>query len=100
VTTVEDQVPPIEALLEKYGVDGRGRVRACRVGVADASARTEQAERLLDMQIRAAMEEDGALAIVLGSGAYAGRADDLRARHGIDVIEGLTAAIRHLASAT
>lgn len=97
VTTVEDQVPTIEKLLKKYGVGNRGSVRACRVGVADASARTEEAESLLDMQIRSAIEDDGAGAVVLGSGAYAGRAGDLSRKYEIRFIEGLTAAIGRLA---
>lgn len=99
VTTVDDQVPAIESLMRKYGVGSRGTVRACRIGVADAAARTEQAENLLDSQIRAAIEQDGASAVVLGSGAYAGRAEELGSRYGITIIEGVTAAIRLLAPA-
>lgn len=97
VTTVGDQVPTIEALLEKYDRGRLGAVRACRIGVADASARTTEAENLLDFQIRSAIAEDGAAAIVLGSGAYAGRAEDLGRKYGVRFIEGLPVAIERLA---
>ncbi|WP_205514182.1 aspartate/glutamate racemase family protein [Stappia sp. BW2] len=99
VTTVDKQVPTIEVLLKKYGAGGLGSVRACNVGVADASARTARAESLLDLQIMSAIEEDGAGIVVLGSGAYAGRANDLSAKYGVRFIEGLTDAVRRLSPA-
>ena len=68
-------------------------------GVAEASARTEQAESLLDRQIRAAIEDDAAAVVVLGSGAYAGRAGDFGAKYGVRFVEGLTAALGRLAGA-
>lgn len=97
VTTVSDQVPAIESLLAKYDAAGLGTVRACRIGVAEAAARTARAETLLDGQVRAAIEKDGAGLIVLGSGAYAGRAADFGAKYGIHFIEGLPVAIKQLA---
>lgn len=97
VTTVEEQVPTIEGLLEKYGARATGSVRACNVGVAEASGRSERAETLLDRQIRAAIEDDRAQAVILGSGAYAGRAGELEARYGVTFVEGLSAAIARLA---
>ncbi len=98
VTTVDDQVPTIEVLLKKYGNGNLGSVRACRAGVAEASARSVRAESLLDLQIRSAIEADGAAVVVLGSGAYAGRANDLSAKYGVRFIEGLTEAVMRLAA--
>lgn len=97
VTTVGDQVPAIEGLLAKYDASGLGTVRACRIGVAEAAARTGRAESLLDGQIRAAVGEDGAGLVVLGSGAYAGRASDFGKKYGVHFIEGLPIAIKRLA---
>ncbi|MCI5078226.1 aspartate/glutamate racemase family protein [Oricola sp.] len=97
VTTVEDQVPTIEALMRRYDPGQAGTVRACRVGVAAASARSAEAESLLDRHIRAAIADDGAGTVVLGSGAYVGRAGDLEKRYGIRFIEGLMAAAERLA---
>ncbi|MFZ2103698.1 MAG: aspartate/glutamate racemase family protein [Oricola sp.] len=98
VTTVEDQIPAIQALIAKYGAKDIGSVRACRIGVAEASRQTDRAEALLDTQIRTAIADDGAAAVVLGSGAYAGRADELAAKYGIRIVEGLSAAIARMAS--
>lgn len=99
ITTVEDQVPAIGALLAKYDLGRRGSVRACRIGVAEAGARSKRAEALLDLQIQAAIEEDGADVIVLGSGAYAGRAGALGGRYGVRFVDGLSAALAWLTEA-
>lgn len=93
VTTVDGQVPAIEALLAKYRAGGLGSVRACRVGVADAASRTAEAEELLNRQIVKAIRSDGSRTIVLGSGAYSGRADELGARYGVSFVDGLAAAV-------
>jgi allantoin racemase len=93
VTTVESAVAGIERLALAYGVAHLCTVRAAGVGVAETAARTPLAEARLAAAIRRAMVEDGAAAIVLGSGALTGRADDLAKRFGIPFIDGLTAAI-------
>ena len=84
--------------MKKYGADGQGSVRACGVGVAEASARSAHAEALLDKTVRRAIDEDGAQALVLGSGAYAGRAAELAGRYGVQFIDGLSAAIGTVSS--
>lgn len=98
VTTVDTQVAAITALLGRYGGSALGVVRACGSAVADAAARTQQAEAQLHQTIRSAVEEDHAQTIVLGSGAYCGRAPDLTARHGLPFIDGLSEALADLAA--
>jgi allantoin racemase len=95
VTTVETALPAIVALLAHYDAADRCVVRATGIGVAEASARTESAERALHGAIRHARDEDGAEAIVLGSGAYSGRRAELAEMAGTPVIDGLESAIRY-----
>lgn len=93
ITTVESAVAGIERLAAAYGVAHLCTVRAAGVGVAETAARTPLAETRLAASIERAIAEDGAAAIVLGSGALTGRADALANRFGIPFIDGLTAAI-------
>ncbi|WP_416140454.1 aspartate/glutamate racemase family protein [Halomonas sp. HK25] len=98
ITTFEEAVATIESLCASYGLHERCTVMATGIGVNDTAARTPQAEARLEElceQVRA----EGARAIVLGSGAFAGRAGELTARHGMAVMDGfaeaLTFVLRH-----
>lgn len=93
VTTVESAVPGIEALLAAYGVVDRCTVRAAGIGVAEAAARSERAERHLFAAIERAIRKDGAEAIILGSGALTGRAEELGERFALPFVDGLAAAV-------
>lgn len=95
VTTVETALPAIATLLSHYGVADRCVVRATGIGVAEASAQTEKAEAALRSAIGRARDEDGAEAVVLGSGAYSGRRAELAQAANMVVIDGLEAAIRY-----
>ncbi len=98
VTTVEGQIPTIRKLLAKYDPAGRGTVRACGVGVADAFQRTDHAEAQLELQITCAINGDGAECIILGSGAYAGRGRELSDRYGVRFVDGMSSALAFLSS--
>ncbi len=93
VTTVADAVLGIESMLQRYGAAGWGSVRAAGIGVAEASAQTSWAEMRLGQTIQDAVSRDGARCIVLGSGAFTGRAAALEARFGVYFVDGLSAAI-------
>jgi allantoin racemase len=95
VTTVEAALPAIATLLGRYGAADRCVVRATGIGVAEASGRTETAEKALRCAIRRARDEDGAEAVVLGSGAYSGRQAELAQAARMDVIDGLEEAVRY-----
>ena len=97
VTTVEEMVPGIQALLVRLGASSQCSVRAAGVGVAAAAAGDPEALRRLDATIALAREQDGAQAIILGSGGLTGHAARLSRRHAVPVIDGIEAAIREAA---
>ncbi len=92
VTTVETALPSIHRLIDSYGIGDWCSVRATGVGVAETAARTPNAEERL-FATMAASVKDGAVAIILGSGALTGRGAEFEARLGIRCIDGLAAAV-------
>lgn len=95
VTTFIEAVPTIEALCATYGLSERCRVVATGFGVADTAAQTEHAETRLHDAIQTAIRLESQ-AIVLGSGAFAGRAKALQARYHINVIDGFEEALAYM----
>ena len=91
VTTVESAVARIERHVARYVASAFCQVRSARIGVADAASGDGEAR--LNAAIADALSEDGARAIILGSGGLAGRANDLSKRFGVPVIDGVAAAI-------
>lgn len=92
ITTFDGAVATIESLCERYGVRERCRVVATDIGVSDTAARTPEAEARLARLCDEARAE-GARAIVLGSGAFAGRSAELTTRHGLAVMDGFAEAL-------
>ncbi len=92
ITTFEGAVATIESLCECYGVKERCRVVATGIGVSETAARTTLAETRLASLCEGARAE-GARAIVLGSGAFAGRGAQLARRHGLPVMDGFAEAL-------
>lgn len=92
VTTVTSAVPTIEMLVASYGMGSRCRVHATGIGVSDTAAATVSAEAALEARVNSSLRS-GAQAIVLGSGAYAGRKFELSQRFGVPIIDGLEAAV-------
>ncbi|RUR43442.1 aspartate/glutamate racemase family protein [Vreelandella populi] len=99
VTTFVEAVPTIEALSVTYGLSERCRVVATGIGVVDTAAQTDHAEARLHDAIQTAIQLD-AKAIVLGSGAFAGRARALKARYKIDVRDGFEEALDYVINQT
>lgn len=92
VTTFDEAVPAIESLSATYGLSERCRVVATGIGVSDTAAQTERAEARLHAAIEEAIQLNST-AIVLGSGAFAGRAQALQKRYGIEINDGFTEAL-------
>ena len=94
VTTLARSVPAIEANLVRYGLVARcARVRASDVPVLALEQRRTDALQRIEAQISAAKSDDGADAVVLGCAGMADLADELAARHGLPVIDGVAAAV-------
>ncbi|WP_249976683.1 aspartate/glutamate racemase family protein [Vreelandella olivaria] len=94
ITTFDNAVPTIVALSESYGLGQRCRVVATGIGVTDTAAQTERAEERLHTAITTAIQ-CGSKAIVLGSGAFAGRAQTLSEHYHIDVTDGFREALEY-----
>ena len=95
VTTLERSVPALEANILKYGFDRRcARVRAAEVPVLALEDERSDARARIDDEISRALREDRAEAIVLGCAGMAKLTQDLSARHGCPVIDGVGAAVK------
>ena len=94
VTTLGRSIPAIEFNLLKYGLAARcGRVRAAEVPVLALEDRDSDARRRIEVEIEAAKREDRAEAIVLGCAGMVDLTAALSARHGLPVVDGVTAAV-------
>ena len=95
ITTLSRSVSPIEHNLVKYGLASRcARVRAAEVAVLDLEDPASDAYALISNEIRAALKEDRAEAIVLGCAGMSDLAARLSNEHGVPVIEGVGAAVK------
>ena len=94
VTTLRRSVPGIEANLARYGLSARcSGVRSTEIPVLELE-RGDPAttERIAD-EIRRAIEEDRAEAIVLGCAGMTDLMAALSSRFGVPIIDGITCAI-------
>lgn len=94
ITTVDAALPTIKALVANYGFGDRCVVRATGIGVSETAAMTERAEAAL-AETTSACRKYGSGAIVLGSGAFAGRRQQLSNTFAVPFIDGLEAALAH-----
>jgi allantoin racemase len=93
VTTLSVSVPVIEDNLHRYGLAGVcARVRASDVPVLELERPGSDARQRVSAEIGRACAEDGIGAIVLGCAGMADLAAELAARHGVPVIDGVSAA--------
>ncbi|OHV77022.1 aspartate/glutamate racemase family protein [Rhizobium sp. LCM 4573] len=94
VTTMERSRLPVEALVYRYGMSSRAKVRAADIPVLSLEDPTSNARGRLCSEIAAALEEDNAEAIVLGCAGMADLAIELRAEFGVPVVDGVAAAVK------
>lgn len=98
VTTLERSRVPVESLVRRYGMTTRCNVRAANIPVLSLEdPGSGAAERLRD-EIRLALEQDRAEAIVLGCAGMADMARELQVEFGVPVIDGVSAAVRQAES--
>jgi len=94
VTTLRRSVPGIMDNLRSYGLAERcARVRASEIPVLDLERRSPEMTARLHGEIRAAIDEDGAEAIVLGCAGMVDLMDELAAAFGLPVVDGVTCAV-------
>ncbi|HTI01179.1 MAG TPA: aspartate/glutamate racemase family protein [Acidisoma sp.] len=94
VTTLPVSLPAMEGLIQRYGMQGRGRARAAGVPVLALEDRASGAVEKVREEIRRAIAEDGADCILLGCAGMADLARDLTAELGLPVIDGVAAAVK------
>ncbi|EPX76599.1 aspartate/glutamate racemase family protein [Salipiger mucosus] len=94
VTSVPEALPVLRGNLARYGLASRcAGLRAAGVPVLDIDAGTPEALAAIRRETRAALDEDGADAIVLGCAGMAALAADLSEEFGCPVVEGITAGL-------
>ncbi|PYE87311.1 aspartate/glutamate racemase family protein [Phyllobacterium leguminum] len=94
VTTTQRSRVPIEALVRRYGAEGRAKVRAADIPVLSLEDPLSGATEKLRAQMASALEEDGAEAIVLGCAGMADLAARLQDEFGVPVVDGVGAAVK------
>ena len=94
VTTLGRSIPPLEALVTRYGAAGRCAVRAADVPVLALEDHASGAVAKIESEIAAALKEDRAEAIILGCAGMTDLAASLSRRFGVPVIDGVAAAVK------
>ncbi|WP_032926172.1 aspartate/glutamate racemase family protein [Mesorhizobium loti] len=94
VTTTDRSRVPVEALVQRYGMAGRARVRAADIPVLALDDPASGAVEKLRGEIARAIEEDRAEAIVLGCAGMADLAHRLQEEFSLPVIDGVGAAVK------
>ncbi len=94
VTTLARSVPAIEHNLARYGLAGRcARVRASDIPVLELENAASGARARIGREIKAAIAEDRAEAIVLGCAGMTDLARSLAEEHGLPVLDGVACAV-------
>jgi allantoin racemase len=94
VTTLSRSVPAIEHNLVRYGLAHRcARVRASDVPVLDLEKGDAESRGKIAREIRLAIEEDRAEAIVLGCAGMTDLAASFEAEFGMPVLDGVACAV-------
>ncbi|MCR9176898.1 MAG: aspartate/glutamate racemase family protein [Alphaproteobacteria bacterium] len=95
VTTLPRATPIIEALALKYGYERHcRRVRAAAIPVLALEEDSKAAAEKVRAEVLAAIEEDGAEAVLLGCAGMTDLAAALSAETGVPVIDGVAAAVK------
>lgn len=94
VTTLSRSAPAIEHNLSRYGLASRcAKVRASEIPVLELENNSPSARERISTEIRRAIDEDRAEAIVLGCAGMADLADSLSAEYGLPVLDGVACAV-------
>jgi allantoin racemase len=94
ITTLRRSVPGIEANLTRYGLAARcAKVRATNIPVLELENNDPSVLATISGEVRRAIVEDEAEAIVLGCAGMTDLMAALSAEHGIPVIDGVACAV-------
>src|SRR3546814_10057900 len=94
VTSLDRTVPMIEDRLKLAGLDARcASVRASGMAVLELEADPNRAVEAIVRQAEIAVNEDKAEVICLGCGGMAGLDEKIKARTGVPVVDGVSAAV-------
>ncbi len=94
VTTLSRSVPGLEANLMRYGLDRKcAKVRATDIPVLKLEEGDPETLHKIKSEIRTAIREDGAEAIVLGCAGMADLMAELSAEFGLPVVDGVASAV-------
>ena len=94
ITTLGRSVSAIEHNLVRYGLASRcSKVRAAEVPVLALENPKSDAYRKITAEIVVALQEDDCEAIVLGCASMADIAQDLSAKHGVPIIDGVAVSV-------
>ncbi len=94
VTTMERSRVPLEHLVARYGMSRSTTVRAADIPVLSLEDSSSGAKDKLRSEIRRALDEDRAEAIVLGCAGMADLARGFAEEFGVPVIDGVGAAVK------
>ena len=94
VTTLPRSLVPIEGLVARYGAAARCRVRAAQVPVLALEDPASGAAERVRREIRCALDEDGAEAVVLGCAGMADLARRFSDELGVPVLDGVVCAVK------
>lgn len=95
VTTLKSSVPAIEKVVRGYGREHFcRRVRAADIPVLSLEEEGSEARLLIEDEIRRAVDEDAAEAVVLGCAGMADLTRQLTAKFGLPVIDGVASAVK------
>jgi len=94
ITTLKRSVAPIEALLLRYGVAARARVRAAEVPVLALEDPASGAVARVREELRRAIAEDGAEAVLLGCAGMTDLAARFADELGVPVLDGVACAVK------
>lgn len=85
---------PLEHLVARYGMSRSATVRAADIPVLSLEDPKSGAKEKLRREIRCAIEEDRAEAILLGCAGMADLAKGFSLEFGVPVVDGVTAAVK------
>ncbi|MFT3688187.1 aspartate/glutamate racemase family protein [Paenirhodobacter sp.] len=94
VTTLAVSVPVIAGNIARLGVPGCASVRPSGLPVLEVEEGSEETRATLAAHITAAAQEDGAGVVVLGCAGMAMLREDLAARSGVRLVDGVAASAR------
>lgn len=94
VTTMERSRIPIEALVHRYGMAERCRVRAADIPVLSLEDPGSDAGPRLRAEIGAALQVEKAEAIILGCAGMADLVAELSAEFAVPVVDGVASAVK------